>query len=236
MKASPHKLTASSANASATGAAGVEDESSSSAAEEVPGLDGATDSGDESGTRKRKRSSKPEASAFVSPGFTSINRTTAASVPSSASDDEFHTPAPPGGPRKPVSSTGASGSKRMLVPVIPRVQLDSEDEAKILDFTAGGDVVRRVKKESRGRGGELQYRVEFEDRHVEEVCPCLVHFSFKLPCRNFHQAYWDRLHIFAHVKKTDLAASSTTTNRILHNKRQLLLSPNCFSSLGIQLF
>ena len=122
-----------------------------------------TSSGKESKTRKRKGTTP-----FVSPGFTSINNPAPNSPPSSEEDALDATEL---APRRGRSGTGRTPVKRKarLVPIIPRVQLDSDEEAEIIDFTAGGDVVRRVKKESRGRGGDLLYKVEFEDRHVEEV-------------------------------------------------------------------
>lgn len=115
---------------------------------------------------------------FVSSGFTSISkpaRATATIALPDSSEDEEPTPTQVKLPSR--AKRGAAKSvtahkdsrARVLVPVIPRVELDSSEADEIIDFTAGNDVVRRVKKEIKKRRGVVVYQVEFEDRHVEEV-------------------------------------------------------------------
>ena len=120
-----------------------------------------TDTRDRSTSRKRKR----QAESFVSTGFTSINNP--ARAVSAPSEDDLSTPAEQVTSRTRRSNKETNGSgQRKLVPIIPQVEIDDDE---ILDFTAGGDVVRRVKKEIKNRDGDLLYTVEFEDRHVEQV-------------------------------------------------------------------
>ncbi|KAK3698879.1 hypothetical protein LTR37_016756 [Vermiconidia calcicola] len=101
----------------------------------------------------RKRQSLP----FVSPGFTSIN----APVQISSGEDESESQ----DEEIEVSRNG----RKVVVPIVPRIQLDSEEEEEIEDFTKGGDVVRKVLKETKeGRRG-VKYTVEFGDWHVEAI-------------------------------------------------------------------
>lgn len=58
---------------------------------------------------------------------------------------------------------------------IPNDELDEEEREEYEDFTAGGDVVFRVLNELTGEDGMMEYTVEFEDRHIEQVsltCDC----------------------------------------------------------------
>ena len=125
--------------------------------------------GSSSSVRKRKR----ELESFASTGFTPVNKPAAVNRPDS-SEDELTLPTPPAQPFPIRSRRTASSSKDQkqtgrLVPVIPRFELDDDDLDDIVDYTKGGDVVRRVKKEFTGKDRFLTYKVEFEDRHVEEV-------------------------------------------------------------------
>lgn len=160
-----------------------------------------------SSTNESRTRNGKSTTPFVSPGFTSINKPAPASPPSSEEDDRA-TEKIISQCRRTTSRGRPTKRQRVLVPIIPRVELDSDEEAEIIDFTTGGDVVRRVKKELRDRDGDLQYRVEFEDRRVEEVS-CLpfcvtnsyIHvcvndsifstkFTCVLPCSHlFHIAY-----------------------------------------------
>lgn len=58
--------------------------------------------------------------------------------------------------------------------VIPGDELDEEERQEYEDFTAGGDVVLRVMNEMTSEDGMMEYTVEFEDRHVEQVSFMLV--------------------------------------------------------------
>jgi len=117
---------------------------------------------------KRKRSTPPAARA--SPprvSFTSINQPTprpSTSTPvvegQSASDI---TVAVEGADDEEESATRASIP---LVPILPRVDLIDEE---VVDFTAGDDVVRSVLQELGGDDGLMSYKVEFEDRFVDQV-------------------------------------------------------------------
>ena len=141
------------------------------------------------------RKSTRQNDVFVSPGFTSINQP----IPrtSDSSDDELSAPTREVSSRTRQTSRDSNGAgARILVPILPRVDVD---DGEILDFTKGGDIVRRVKKELKRRG-DLSYVVEFEDRHVEEVCyavpqhpchctpsiTCLGHVSFDSCLRRPH--------------------------------------------------
>jgi hypothetical protein len=74
-----------------------------------------------------------------------------------------------------VSSDSGEDSDNLSVPtrkvevVVSRNELDDDERADCVDFTAGGDVVRRVLFERKDRDGMMGYTVEFEDYHVEEV-------------------------------------------------------------------
>lgn len=117
---------------------------------------------------------------FVSSGFTSVNKPArkqvAIALPDS-SEDEQPTPtqvklpsrAKRGTAKPNAAQNKAAATARVLVPVIPRLDLDSSEADEIIDFTPGNDVVRRVKKEIKKKRGVSVYQVEFEDRHVEEV-------------------------------------------------------------------
>lgn len=112
-------------------------------------------------SRKRKRQQAIE--TFVSPSFTSINRR--AAPPRTDSEAETSKPAHS---RTRRSARGAEAKSR-LVPVLPRTVPDDLD-SDVEDFTHGRDIVRMVKKEITDRDGDVTYKVEFVDRHVEEVC------------------------------------------------------------------
>lgn len=62
-----------------------------------------------------------------------------------------------------------SQDAQSLEVVIPRDELDDEDLADIVDYTAGGDVVLRVLDEAEDSEGMMEYTVEFEDYHVDKV-------------------------------------------------------------------
>lgn len=84
-----------------------------------------------------------------------------------------------------VSSDSGEESDNLSVPdrkvevVISRNELDHDERADYVDLTAGGDVVRRVLSERENRDGVMEYTVEFEDYHVEEV-----RFACDLTSRN----------------------------------------------------
>ena len=59
--------------------------------------------------------------------------------------------------------------RRTVEVVIPRDELEDDERAEYVDFTAGGDAVRRVLSEREDRDGMMEYTVEFEDYHVDEV-------------------------------------------------------------------
>ena len=132
-------------------------------------LDGAADVAD---SQEEDEDEEQEEPTFQSSGFTSVNKPARIqaeiSLPES-SDDEAVSPSQLKLPNRTRQAAGPSQAARMLVPVIPRLELSSSEAEDIIDFTAGDDVVRRVKKEVNGRGGDVVYLVEFEDRHVEEV-------------------------------------------------------------------
>lgn len=58
---------------------------------------------------------------------------------------------------------------RSVEVIIPRDELEAEDLADIIDYTAGGDVVHRVLDEGENSDGMMEYTVEFEDYHVDKV-------------------------------------------------------------------
>jgi hypothetical protein len=62
-----------------------------------------------------------------------------------------------------------SQNAQSLEVVIPRDELEDEDLSDCVDLTAGGDIVRRVLNEREDRDGMMEYTVEFEDYHVDEV-------------------------------------------------------------------
>lgn len=74
-----------------------------------------------------------------------------------------------------VSSDSGEESDNLSVPtrkvevVISRNELDEDERAEYVDLTAGGDVVRHVLSEREDGDGMMEYTVEFEDYHVEEV-------------------------------------------------------------------
>jgi hypothetical protein len=113
----------------------------------------------------------------VSSGFASVNKSALTQAPITlpeSSEDERPTPSRlelPTRTRRTVLKSAVAEKKaaRVLVPVIPRLDLDSSEADEIIDYTAGHDVVKRVKKELKRRHGDNAYVVEFEDRHVEQV-------------------------------------------------------------------
>ncbi|KAK5164948.1 uncharacterized protein LTR77_009613 [Saxophila tyrrhenica] len=108
-----------------------------------------------SDTRKRQRSGQQNG---ASSSFTAINQPVTLS---SDSDSE-------GGQQS--TSISSSKGQRQLVPVISRrLPSDAGDLEDYEDFTAGGEVVRRVMKELKNGQMDIAYRVEFEDLHVEEI-------------------------------------------------------------------
>jgi len=58
---------------------------------------------------------------------------------------------------------------RMVEVVVSRDELDDDELAECVDLTAGGDAVRRVLTEREDGNGMMEYTVEFEDYHVEQV-------------------------------------------------------------------
>jgi hypothetical protein len=58
---------------------------------------------------------------------------------------------------------------RTVEVVVSRDELDDDELADCVDLTAGGDAVRRVLSERENGHGLMQYTVEFEDYHVDEV-------------------------------------------------------------------
>lgn len=66
-------------------------------------------------------------------------------------------------------SDNSSIPTRKVEVVISRNELDDDERTDYVDLTAGGDVVRRVLSEREGGDGMMEYTVEFEDYHVEEV-------------------------------------------------------------------
>ncbi|KAM0715106.1 hypothetical protein Q7P37_009571 [Cladosporium fusiforme] len=52
---------------------------------------------------------------------------------------------------------------------IPRDELNEEEREEYEDFTAGGNVVLRVLNELRDEDGMMEYKVEFEDLHIEQI-------------------------------------------------------------------
>jgi hypothetical protein len=62
-----------------------------------------------------------------------------------------------------------SQSAKSLEVVVPRDELADEDLTECVDLTAGGDIIRRVLNEREDRDGMMEYTVEFEDYHVDEV-------------------------------------------------------------------
>ena len=117
-----------------------------------------------------------EAVPFVSSGFTSVNKPAPLQAPISLLESDDEQPSPgqirlPSRTRRPASKPAATEKQaaRVLVPVIPRIELNSSEADEIIDFTGGHDVVRRVLKERKGIDRDVVYKVEFEDRHVEEV-------------------------------------------------------------------
>lgn len=58
---------------------------------------------------------------------------------------------------------------QILEVVIPRDEIGDAEREECIDFTAGGDVVRRVISELQDEEGMMAYTVEFEDYHVEKV-------------------------------------------------------------------
>jgi hypothetical protein len=113
------------------------------------------DSASESQDTRNRRSNTHW--SLMQSGFTSVNQP----VSGVSSDESDRT----------MRKNGASVSKkqRKLVPAIPRSQLDPEEREEFQDFTAGGDVVRKVLKELKDGRRDIVYKVEFEDLHVEEV-------------------------------------------------------------------
>lgn len=125
---------------------------------------------------KRDDAEGEEQVPFISPGFTSVNKPAPVQAPISLLESEDEQPSPgqmglPTRTRRASLKPAATQKKgpRVLVPVIPRIELDSSEADEIIDFTIGNDVVRRVLKEREGRDGDIVYKVEFEDRHVEQV-------------------------------------------------------------------
>ena len=74
-----------------------------------------------------------------------------------------------------VTSDSEDDSDNLTIPtrkvevVISCNELEEDERADYVDLTAGGDIVRRVLSEREGRDGMMEYTVEFEDYHVEEV-------------------------------------------------------------------
>ena len=52
---------------------------------------------------------------------------------------------------------------------IPRGELSKKDRADCVDLTAGSDAVRRVLAEREDHDGMMEYTIEFEDYHAEQV-------------------------------------------------------------------
>lgn len=66
-------------------------------------------------------------------------------------------------------SDDPSNSTPTVEVVIPRNELDDDERAEYVDFTTGGDVVRRVLAERQDSDGMMEYTVGFEDYHMDEV-------------------------------------------------------------------
>ena len=126
-----------------------------------------------------------EQEAITVPAFTPVNKGTRSQAPISlpeSSDDEVDSKLElPTRTRRSTSRRATSRplitqtkAAQVLVPVIPRLELDSSEADEIIDFTAGSDVVRRIKKEVQERDGDVVYQVEFEDRHVEKVSKSFI--------------------------------------------------------------
>lgn len=100
-----------------------------------------------------------------------------------------------------VSSDSGEDSDDLSIPtrkvevVISRNELDEDERADYVDLTAGSDVVRRVLSERENRDGMMEYTVEFEDYHVDEVrfacdftsCIRLYIFPSPLPPTSSHE-------------------------------------------------
>ena len=149
------------------------------------------DGEEDKSSRKRKRRSQSE--VLLSSSFTSINKPIPDPTPEEENEED-ETPAPTRTSRSPTRLRDTSGRRSgRLVPV---VLLDSEPEDdEIMDFTAGNDVARRVMKEVTVGKGDVRYRVEFEDRHVEEVCYC----SFLFPALSAILPAAVHMHCFAGI-------------------------------------
>jgi hypothetical protein len=101
-----------------------------------------------------------------------------------------------------VSSDSGGESDNLSVPtrkvevVISRYELDEDERADYVDLTAGGDVVRRVLSEREDRDGVMEYTVEFEDYHVEEV-----RFACDLTSRKrlYISPHHCHLHLLMHI-------------------------------------
>lgn len=142
--------------------------------DDIPTFTGDFDGTDETPAREDSE----QVDQFVSTGFTSVNRPAPKRsqepilLPDSSEDEavspvQLPTRSRKSESRRPVAAPQTT--ERVLVPVVPRYELDSSRADEIIDFTAGDDVVRRVKKEIQGKRGRVSYLVEFEDRHEEEV-------------------------------------------------------------------
>jgi len=101
-----------------------------------------------------------------------------------------------------VSSDSEEDGDNLSIPtrkvevVISRNELDDDERADYVDLTAGGDVVRRVLSERENRDGMMEYTVEFEDYHVEEV-----RFACDLTSRNrlYMSPQHCRLHLLINI-------------------------------------
>ena len=70
-------------------------------------------------------------------------------------------------------SDNLSITTRSVEVVISRDELSDDERADCVDFTAGSDVVLRVLSEREDSHEMMEYTVEFEDYHVDEVRFCM---------------------------------------------------------------
>lgn len=102
---------------------------------------------------------------------------------------------------------------------IPHDEIDDAEREECIDFTAGGDVVRRVISELQDEQGMMAYTVEFEDYHVEKV---------SLACDFTSVGYISIKLLFSILTRTP--TSTHHTARSITNCLSRFYSPNYCSS------